>query len=682
MAQQIGQRRHGQASNISAGLELLMAHEHMKDIMEAQEGRASLKILLTLAGGTLLLTAWAAEGIYDNPFYPNMLALFAALLLGVPLVVQAAKDLYTGHMHMNELAALGVVAAFVIGDYKAAGAVSFFMIISVLIEHRTALGARKSIESLVRITPTRATKVTDDGEVEVDASHLQPGDVVRVRPGDNIPGDGRIRSGQSTVNQANITGESLPVDKAVGDQVFSGTINMTGLLDIEIMQAGQDTTLGRVQQLILDAEQTRTPIMRLIDRYALWYTPTVLMIAFIVWFFNKQHDDAMQRVIAMLVIACPCAIILATPTAMVAALSAAARLGVLVKNVTDLEVARHLSAIVFDKTGTLTTGQLSVTRAQPADGVDPAEMLRLTGSAEQNSRHPVARAVTDVARRARLELSQPTDFEEIPGRGVRATIGGGEVLIGRDSWLAECGVDIGASESADVEGLSLLYVVHNGQLLGWIGLEDRTRPDAAQAMDDLRELGMRQLVMVTGDRWSVARRVASEMHCTDVQAEVLPAEKLQIVDDLKHRGHIVAVIGDGVNDAPALAAGNMSIAMGAAGSDVAIHSASVALMNNNLNRIPFLITLSRKTIGVVTQNLGFAVVFIVTLLVLSAMGKINPILAVLFHTIGSIIVVFNSARLVRMGEDLEHGEAEGTQPEPTGPKPAPVSPVPPSAVPA
>ena len=653
-----------------------MAHEHMKNVVEAQEGRASVQIIAVLGGGVLLLASVVARFLFDHPAQPDVLAFAAAILLGVPLVWQAAKDLYTGHMHMNELVALGVVAAFVIEDYLTAGAVSFFMIISALIEHRTALGARKSIESLVRITPTRASKVTETGEVETDASVLQPGDVVRVRPGDNIPGDGRIVSGQSTVNQANITGESLPVDKLTDDEVFGGTINMTGVMDIEITKAGRDTTLGRVQQLILDAEKTRTPIMRLIDRYAQWYTPTILMVAFIVWTFNKDQDDAMQRVIAMLVIACPCAIILATPTAMVAALSASARLGVLIKNVTDLEVARHLSAIVFDKTGTLTTGELSVTRAQPVEGVDAAELLRLAASAEQNSRHPVARAVTEVARRARLELSTPADFEEVSGRGVRATIDGGEVLIGRETWLTERGIDISSADTSQAEGLSLLHVVHNGRLLGWVGLEDRTRPDAARAMDELSQLGMRQLVMVTGDRWSVARRVASEMHCTEVQAEVLPAEKLQIVDDLKRRGHTVAVVGDGVNDAPALAAGNMSIAMGAAGSDVAIHSASVALMNNNLNRIPFLIRLSRGTIGVVRQNLVFAVIFIVTLLVLGAMGRILPIWAGVFHLVSSVIVVFNSARLVRMGEDLEHAEADPAEPSPAGPRPAPVTPAP------
>jgi len=626
----------------------------MHDMVEAQTGRASVQIIATFSGGTLLVTALVAKLFYHNDL-GSLMGMVAAILLGAPLVWRAVQDLYHGHTHMDELAALAVIAAFATGSYLEAGAIAFFMIISTLIEHRTALGARRSIESLVRITPTRATKLTDAGETEVDAADLRPGEKVRVRPGDNIPGDGRIVSGASTVNQANITGESLPADKNAGDEVFGGTINLTGMMEIEITKAGKDTTLGRVQELILQAEQTRTPIMRLIDRYAGWYTPTILMLAAIVFWFTGD----MSRAIAMLVIACPCAIILAMPTAMVASLSAAARLGVLVKKVTDLEVARNLTAIVFDKTGTLTTGQLSVTRMQPAEGVDGAELLAAAAAAEQSSRHPVARAVVEVAQRARLTLATPDEFEETSGKGVRATVDGEEVLVGRETWVAERGVNTDAVDADSAEGLSLLYVTKGGRLLGWVGLEDKTRPDAARAMDTLRGLDIKKLVMVTGDRWSVARRVANEMHCTDVQAEVLPAEKLELVDELRGQGHTVAVIGDGVNDAPALAAGDISIAMGAAGSDVAIHSASIALMNNNLNRIPFLLQLSRRTIGVVRQNLIFSVIFIVAMLSLVAMGvfgEYGPIIAVLLHMVSSLVVIFNSARLVREGEGIEHVE--------------------------
>ena len=409
--------------------------------------------------------------------------------------------------------------------------------------------------------------------------------------------------------------------------------------------------------------------MRLVDQYAVWYTPTVLMLVGVVLFFalRSDPDTAFSRAIAMLVVACPSALILATPTAMVAGLSAAARLGVLVKSVVTLEAARNLTAIVFDKTGTLTTGILSVSRLAPVEGVEPAELLRLAAIAEQDSRHPVARAVTEMARRANLPLDRPDAFEEIAGRGVVATLGDARILVGRATWLAdpEGGLDpaeaaaIGRIQASDeADGLSVLYVVRDGRLAGWIGLEDNARPEAAEAVDRLKQLGLQRLVILTGDRTSVARRVAEQMHFSEFKAEVLPHEKLEMVDELKARGHRVAVIGDGVNDAPALAAGDISIAMGAAGSDVAIHSASIALLNSNLSRIPFLIELSRRTIAVIRQNMAIGVLFIVVFLALAGAGYVSPVTAALVHVASGLIVIFNSARLVRCGEALEQEEAD------------------------
>ena len=581
---------------------------------------------------------------------------------------------------MNELIALAVLASMAAGEFQEAASIAFFMILSVLIESRTALGAQASIESLIRITPTRAHRVNpaDDTDAECDAKELKPGDVVRVRPGDNIPADGIVLKGSSTVNQASITGESLPADKNEGDEAFGGTINITSVMDIRVTKAGSDTTLGRVKDLIFSAERTRIPIMRMIDKYAGWYTPTILMLVTIVLVYcsTREIPDAWDRAITMLVLSCPCALILATPTAMVASLSAAARLGVLIKSVEDLEGARNLTAMVFDKTGTLTTGILKVSRLTPAEGVQGVELLRVAAIAEQDSRHPVARAVTEVAKKAKLDLPRPTNFDEVAGRGVRAVVEGSTIYVGRGKWLVDGAAEgletnsstaiTAAMSSPEAEGLSVLFVVRDGKLLGWIGLEDNTRSDAATSMDKLRALGLKQLIIVTGDRESVAKRVAAAMH-TDYRAEVLPAQKLEIVDDLKARGHRVAVIGDGVNDAPALAAGDISIAMGAAGSDVAIHSARIALMNNNLNRIPFLIDLSRKTSAVIRQNLIFGALFIVVLLPLAAAGVLEsflkalglsgPIGAAILHVASGLIVVFNSARLVRAGEDIEMEEA-------------------------
>ena len=353
---------------------------------------------------------------------------------------------------------------------------------------------------------------------------------------------------------------------------------------------------------------------------------------------------------------------------MVASLSSAARLGVLVKSVVHLEAARNLTAMVFDKTGTLTTGVLQVTRLTPMPGVPGADLLLAAASAEQNSKHPVAKAVTEVARKAKIKLPLPTEFEEVPGRGVTAMVNNSRVLVGRASWLTESGgadVNLDADTidfitrtqaSPEAEGLSVLFVVNGNQLLGWVGLADNTRPEAIHAMDKLREYGLRRLIMVTGDRESVAKRVATQMH-TQYKAEVLPHEKLELVDELKGKGHRVGVVGDGVNDAPALAKGDISIAMGAAGSDVAIHSASIALMNNNLNRIPFLIDLSKQTSGVIKQNLCIGFLFVVVGMGFAGAGLVSPIVAAVLHVVSGLVVIFNSARLVRAGEDIEHAEA-------------------------
>jgi Zn2+/Cd2+-exporting ATPase len=640
---------------------------------EAGTGKIGSQILLVMFGGVLLICSFLAQFIYStNDEYAALLAMASAICLGVPLIIVAAKDMFRGETKMVELAALAVLAAFAIQMYTAAAIVAFIMYISVMIESRTAAGAQASIESLIRITPTRASRLNADGtETETEAKELKPGDIVRVRPGDNIPADGVIAKGQSTVNQASITGESLPVDKSEGDEAFGGTINVTGVMDIKVTKAGSDTTLGRVKKLILDAENSRIPLMKLIDRYASWYTPTALMLVGIYLFFAMRlmpdTQVVWERAIAMLVLACPSAIILATPTAMVAALSAAARLGVLIKSVVDLEAARNLTAIIFDKTGTLTTGQLSVTRLTPVDGVPGVELLKAAAAAEQNSRHPVARAVMEVAKKARIISDQPDQFEEIAGRGVRAVIGGSTILVGRATWLSDsteanlsqdCKTKIHAGfTSPEAQGMSLLFVVKDGKYLGWLGMEDKTRGEALNAMNQLRDLGMKRLIIVTGDRESVAKKVATEMG-VEYKAEVLPQEKLEMVDFLKGRGHRVAVVGDGVNDAPALAAGDISIAMGAAGSDVAIQSARIALMNNNLNRIPFIIRLSRTTTSVIYQNMIIAGLSLLIFIPLAAAGYIGPVAAAILHEVSGLIVIFNSARLVRLGEDVEFSEAE------------------------
>jgi len=638
-----------------------MAHNHLhlkEDIADehthGKQIRVSVALLGTLAGGVLLINSSIAKFIYSDSFNAEFLAMAGAILLGTPIVLHAIKSLMHKEAHMDELVALAIIAAFATQEYATAGAVAFFMLLSELIETRTALGARASIESLIKLTPTKANLIDGEfGEKEVKVSGLKPGDCVRVRPGDNVPADGQVAKGLSSVNEATITGESLPVDKVPGMQVFAGTNNLTGMLDITVTKAGKDTTLGKVQSLIIQAEQTKIPIMRIIDRYVKWYTPTILMIAGIVLFFTRD----INRGITILVVSCPCALILATPTAMVAAISASARLGVLIKNVADLEIAGKITAMVFDKTGTVTTGRLYVTKLTPAEGVEPAELLAVTASAEQMSKHPAARALQEVAREANIPLHPMDNFKETPGKGVTAMVDSAKVIVGRDTFLKESNVDLsGISDPAlhEEQGFSTLYVAKGSKCIGWIGLQDKTRPEAQQAVKELIDLGVKRVTMLTGDRAEVASRVAAELACTDFKAHCLPQDKLAIVEQIKKDGHTVVVVGDGINDAPALAAGDLGIAMGAAGSDVAINSASIALMSNDLRRLGFLVRLSRKTGRVIYQNLGFGMIFIILGIAAGAGGVLPAIFAAILHFVGSLFVVFNSARLVRYGEDLDH----------------------------
>ena len=626
----------------------------------------------TVVGVIFVANSFFVEWIFDKgSMVAGLSAMLGTAILGYPIISTAVKDIRRGILSINELVAIAVLAAFAsgesqIGGYQTAGIIAFFMLLGEIIETRTAAGARASIESLIKLTPTRARRLAPNGtEEEVAAKDLAVGDVIRVRPGDNVAADGAITSGQGSFNQANITGESLPVDKKPGDEVFAGTQNLTGVLEIRVTRAGQDTTLGRVRELILAAEKTKLPIMRIIDQYMSFYTPLVLVIGALVWAFTKELD----RVIAVLVVACPCAFILASPSAMVAALSAAARLGILIKNVGDIELAARINSFIFDKTGTLTTGKLAVSRLAPLGETKPAELLHAAASAEKYSNHPAAKALAQLADEAGVPLAEPKDFAETAGRGIKARVDGSEIVIGRAQWLRDNGVKEDIMKPVDLnetEGFSLIFVSRNGQFIGWIGLQDETRKDARESLAGLKENSVRRIAMVTGDRQPVAARVAREIGCEEVVAECLPQNKVEFVRQMKSRGYRVAVVGDGVNDAPALAAGDMGIAMGAAGSEVAIHSATIALMNNDLRRLPFLVKLSRQTRAVINQNFLFGVFFIIGGLTAAAFGYLNPILAAIMHNAGSLVVVFNSARLVRQGEDLEPFVAPAAHPPDQG----------------
>ena len=656
-------------------------HDHHHDAAHADHEHIPVRLWQMVAGVIFVANSFLVEWVFaKGSMVAGLSAMLGAMTLGWPIVTTAVKDIKRSILSINELVAIAVLAAFAsgesqIGGYQTAGIIAFFMLLGELIETRTAAGARASIESLIKLTPTKARRTTARGdEEEVAAKELAVGDVIRIRPGDNVAADGVIISGQGSFNQANITGESLPVDKKPGDEVFAGTQNLTGVLEVRVTRAGEDTTLGRVRELILAAEKTKLPIMRIIDQYMVYYTPLVLVLGAMVWAFTKDLD----RVITVLVIGCPCAFILASPSAMVAALSAAARLGILIKNVGDIELAARINAFVFDKTGTLTTGKLAVSRLAPLNGTKPAELLRLAASAERYSNHPTAKALAQLAEEAGVPLAEPKDFSEAAGRGIKAKVDGAEIIIGRAQWLKDNGINEDFVKSVDLnetEGFSLIFVAREGRCIGWVGLQDQTRAEAREALAGLKENHVRRIAMVSGDRQPVATRVAREIGCEEVVGECLPQNKVEFVREMKRRGYRVAVVGDGVNDAPALAAGDMGIAMGAAGSEVAIHSATIALMNNDLRRLPFLVRLSRQTRAVINQNFLFGVCFIIGGWTAGAFGYLNPIIAAILHNAGSLIVVFNSARLVRLGEELEPFQAAAAEPTDKAPG-RPAEPVP------
>ncbi len=657
---EIVKKEHQHTENCSCGHDHEHEHEHKggycpcgHDAVDGGVGhdRAMGRIFFAILGGLLtvnsFLLEWALPG---QEFASRMSALFGAFILAMPIIMTAIKDLINGKVYMNELVALAILAALASADFQTAGIIAFFLLLTIIIETRTASGAQRSIEELIKLTPNTARRLEGDGnaEVEVQVTELKIGDRIRVRPGENFPVDARIIAGESTVNQASITGESLPVDKSVGDDVFAGTQNLTGLVDLEVTKVGEDTTLGKVKDMILQAEQSRTPVVRIIDRYAGYYTPTVLMLALITWYFSNGD---MNRVITLMVISCPCAVVLATPTAVVAAVAAAARLGIFIKNVGHLELAGKITAFVFDKTGTLTDGLLSVVKLNPFGEVSPAELLKVAASAEQYSNHPTAIALQKLAAEATLDLDPATDFQETPGKGVSAKIDGVVCMIGRAKWLEEHGVRLPERHDADTEGMSVMYVVRDGRMLGWIGLKDKLRREAPAMIADLRRLGVRFIAMVTGDRESVAESVAAQLQIDEYKSECLPEGKVEFVERVKESAR-VAVVGDGVNDAPALAAGDLGIAMGAIGSDVAINSASIALMTNDLRRIPMLVFLSRKSRMIINQNLVFGMLFVFGGMLLSVFGWMTPIWAAVLHAGSTLIIIFNSARLVRTGEEL------------------------------
>lgn len=620
-----------------------MTHEELIHPVHIHDEESQLvrRLFITLIGGILIFNAFISRILFPNSLQVSELsALAGALLLGLPMLIESFKGFFTGHLELTELASIAILASIALGDYRTAGVVAFILILGHLLEHRTALGAREAIESLLKLTPPKAHLVEGKEEKDVLVKDLNPGDVIRIKPGENIPADSVITQGDTTVNEASITGESLPVDKRKGEKVFEGTNNITGAILAKVERVGEDTTLGKVKQLILQAEKARIPILSVIEQYIHWYIPVILMISGLILFFTREAPRAISAVI----VGVPCALLLATPTAIIAVLSVAARMGVMVKETLKIETASGINAVVFDKTGTLTTGELKVTSINPVNKTSPEKLVYYVATIEKHSLHPVAKAVRVLAKEARVKLGEPEEFKETGGKGVKGKVDGRELLVGRKSYLKENKIEVPHKEKSFG---SILHVAVDNKYFGYLQLADQMRLEAKETTENLRKLGIKKLVMLTGDKKEIAQKIASESGFKEVVAECLPEDKLEIVDNLKKEGYRVLVIGDGINDAPALAAGDIGIAMGAMGSDVAINSASVALMSNDLRKVPFFISLSRLAHRIIYQNIALGGAFVLFGLILAGSGIVKPIVAALYHEIGSLAVIFNSARIVK-----------------------------------
>lgn len=627
-----------------------MAHDFFKRTLDSPNRRTARLLALSAGAGVFLFAnAHLLRLLHRDTELSSLVMLAAALLLGAPLAVNALGDLILRRVEMNELAALSYAASMSTARYDIAAVIALFMFISQLIEYRSEAAVRKSLLGLMRLAPATVTVKTPEGMRETEANSLRPGTLVFIRPGDGVPCDGEVVEGASWVDESTITGESMPCHKSAGAAVYRGTMNRSGSMTVKVTAPVHDSTLEKIRRLIGEAEEKRTPVVRLIDRYASWYTTSVLFIALAVLFAVGDID----RSISILVVACPCILLLAGPTALVAALSAAARVGVVVKDVSRLELLKKVSTVFFDKTGTLSTGKLGVCSIETFDSVGEQELLRFAFSLEQHSNHPIAAAVSRHGAGLGITPLPVEQFTETPGYGVSGVIAGRAVALGRREWVEQFGGDSALAPRRDAGGAkSRLYLACDKRLAGTIGLSDSVRPEAREVIEHLREAPPRHIRILTGDNRRAAEQLAAEVGC-EVSAGLLPDQKLAEVRGSRAAGEVVAVVGDGINDGPALAASDVPIAMGLGGSDLAIESAAVVLMNDRLDRIPFLFELSTRLVRITQQNILLSITFILTMITLAAAGVVPPVWAVVLHTLAVAGVLANSGRLLRTGAYLQ-----------------------------
>ena len=602
-----------------------------------------------------------ALSFFDVKFGPLDPAWIAVFLCGYPIVKEALVGLVTRFdIKADVLVAMALIASVIIGEIFAAGEVAFIMSLGSLLEERTVRKAREGIERLVKLTPRTARVLRDGKETSLAAEEVRPGDTVRVLPGESVPVDGLVLLGRTAIDQSLLTGESLPVDKDAGDEVYSGTVNQLGAFDMRATKAGEDSSMQRMIRLVESADADKTPVVRIMDRWATWIVVAAFVTAMGTWALTGE----IIRAVTILVVFCPCALVLSTPTAIMAGIGNATRFGVLIASGDALERLAQVTRVAFDKTGTLTYGKPEVTAVYPISGQAPGQnsdqspeqavddLLVLAASIEQRSEHPLGKALVRHARQKGLALQEAEAFTAIPGRGVTAVIDGHEYFGGTRQLM----VDKGLAFSPELEaftarstdnGATVIYIASSKGLVGCIVFADTLRPDAAQTLRALSEQGVKS-TLLTGDNALAAKNIAQASGIEDVRAHLLPEDKVKAVrDDLPGQGDKVCMVGDGINDAPALKAAHVGLAMGGVGSDIAVDAADAVLVHDDIKRLPQLILLARQTVSTIKTNITLSMLLNLITVVLAAFGLMGPVVGALAHNAGALLIVLNSTRLLR-----------------------------------
>jgi heavy metal translocating P-type ATPase len=580
------------------------------------------------------------------------------VISGYPLLYLAITRLvYKKWISSALLISIAMIASIYIGEIFAAGEVAFIMAIGAILEDLTINRAKKGLENLISLTPTegRRIKIINGKEIEeiIAYSEIRVKDIIRIFPGEAITVDGVIVDGNTSVDQSIVTGESLPIDKSVGDKVFCGTLNCFGSIDIEATNVGQDSSLQKLINLVKEAENNKAPTQRIVDKWAIWLVPIALLIAistyFIALFLGVGSINALNRAVTVLIVFCPCALSLATPTSIVAAIGQSTKHGIIIKSGIALENMGHVDTITFDKTGTITHGKLTVDEITSFNDVTIEDILSLTASAESKSEHPIAKAIVEYTRNLKIDILSSIQFVMIPGKGIQAKVNDFDVTCGNEKYLLSLGITLETDvydhlDKYRSEGKATILVALNSICVGIISLADTTRSNAQDMIRKLNELGT-NTILLTGDNAITANHIAQSVGINSVFSDLLPEEKVSKIEILQSKGHIVCMIGDGVNDAPALKMANVGVAMGSMGSDIAIEAADIALMNDDLSNIPYLKRLSKATINTIKFNITMSMIINVIAVGMSVLGLLNPIAGALVHNAGSVLIVLNAALL-------------------------------------